>query len=364
MDKQHIYYFDYLRVIAAICVIFMHTAAGPLRAAISVDWHLLNIVTCFAFTAVPLFFMMSGYLLLSSEKTSDVDVLLKKRIPHLLVPLIGWTVISVLWDCFSQGNVCMSEILKRLAASLGEPAAVHFWYMYTLIAIYTISPVLQGGVRQLNAKGKTYLLVLIGLVSFQAIARALSPSKFDALVNIDLVNKMQLFGGHLGTFVLGYFLGNCKRKFSNSLLILSALSLLGIIIFGTYWSTVRNGAFDQTFQNQSAGFEILLASCIFLIFKQNFNRPSKVLQKIPLVPLSLSIYMMHGILLSIFYKIGISPSTFLQTVAVTFLNLTVCLIVLKTVATIRPLCYITTGMPYSSACNTCNWVYTYRKLKR
>lgn len=67
-ERAHVEYFDWLRIIAALSVIFMHTAAGPLRAGINTGWHLLNVCTSLAFTAVPLFFMMSGYLLMTSGK--------------------------------------------------------------------------------------------------------------------------------------------------------------------------------------------------------------------------------------------------------------------------------------------------------
>ena len=71
-ERPHVDYFDGLRIFAALSVIFMHTAAVPLRAGINTDWHLLNVCTALAFTAVPLFFMMSGYLLMTSRKTADI----------------------------------------------------------------------------------------------------------------------------------------------------------------------------------------------------------------------------------------------------------------------------------------------------
>ena len=68
MDGQtrHFHYIDLLRVVSAAGVVFMHTAASGLRAGVlpeapyvTGDWHLMNLVTSFAFTAVPLFFMIS-----------------------------------------------------------------------------------------------------------------------------------------------------------------------------------------------------------------------------------------------------------------------------------------------------------------
>ena len=37
---------------------------------------------------------------------------------------------------------------------------------------------------------------------------------------------------------------------------------------------------------------------------------------------------------------------------------------MKTVATIKPLCYLLTGISYKTACETCNWIYTYNKIKK
>ena len=132
-ERAHVEYFDWLRIIAALSVIFMHTAAGPLRAGINTGWHLLNVCTSLAFTAVPLFFMMSGYLLMTSRKTADISVLLRHRLPRLVVPLAGWTVVAVLWQLFLAHTLTPGAIRAQLVAALNGPVMVHFWYLYTLI---------------------------------------------------------------------------------------------------------------------------------------------------------------------------------------------------------------------------------------
>lgn len=40
--REHIFYFDYLRIIAAISVIYMHVAALPLREGITMQWQMMN----------------------------------------------------------------------------------------------------------------------------------------------------------------------------------------------------------------------------------------------------------------------------------------------------------------------------------
>lgn len=363
--REHIFYFDYLRIIAAISVIYMHVAAVPLREAINIQWQMMNVCTSFAFTAVPLFFMMSGFLLLSDAKTKDITILLKKRLPRLIIPLIGWTVVAALWLAFSGNNFNVQTIAGQLISALNTPVMVHFWYMYTIIALYLISPLLYGAIHSLDKKGHIFILILIGLVSLKTILQLLLPDQLAVFTNFDFISKLEFFGGHLCTFILGYYLGSGKHKIPNWILITIAALTLGTIIIGTAHLTINAGTYVQDYQNQNTGFEIVLASCIFLLFKQNCNKDIKWLRPAitSIVSLSLSVYMMHNILLSMFYAVGISPHTKIGVTAVTALNFVICMLVLKTVATIKPICYLATGMSYQAACSSCNWVYTYKWIK-
>ena len=215
-------YFDWLRIIAALSVIFMHTAAGPLRAGINTSWHLLNVCTSLAFTAVPLFFMMSGYLLMTSRKTADISVLLRHRLPRLVVPLAGWTVVAVLWQLFLAHTLTPGAIRVQLVAALNGPVMVHFWYLYTLIALYVLSPILYGGIRTLGKSGRVYLFVLAAAVSVHTVLLTVLPDGAAQYVDLDIFGKLKIFGGHMATFVLGYLLGSYEKKIPNWLLVLGA----------------------------------------------------------------------------------------------------------------------------------------------
>lgn len=361
MEKKHIYYFDYLRVFAMLGVIYMHAASSVLRGELNIGWHITNLITSLAFTAVPFFFMMSGYLLLSSDKTLDISVLIKKRLPRLAVPLAGWTVVAVIWQLLFGFDVKLFG--EKLISALNSPAAVHFWYMYTLIALYMISPFLRGAIKSLDRKGHIYLFILLCVISLHAMITALLPDSIDKYMQIDIINKLTVFSGHLSTFILGYYLGSLKKRIPNILLFGVAVLTLGVITVGTFVITKNKGEYTQTFQNQSKGFEILLAASIFLVFKQCFDKKSRHLEPLPVVSLSLSVYFMHNILLSMMYTAGVTVNGFIDPIWITAVNFTVCYFVLKTVATVKPLCFIATGIPYKAACSTCNWVYTYRCIK-
>jgi len=122
MEKKHIDYIDILRIFGAIGVIYMHTAAVGLRADITPGWHFMNLGASLSFTAVPLFFMISGYLLLSSERTLQTSAL-RFRMPKLVVPLAVWSVIAVIAKCLkTEGGASASTFFGELANTLFQPA--------------------------------------------------------------------------------------------------------------------------------------------------------------------------------------------------------------------------------------------------
>lgn len=52
---------------------------------------------------------------------------------------------------------------------------VHFWYLYTLIALYVLSPILYGGIRTLGKSGRVYLFVLAAAVSVHTVLLTVLP---------------------------------------------------------------------------------------------------------------------------------------------------------------------------------------------
>lgn len=363
MTKQeHIHYFDVLRIFAAVCVIYMHSAAGLLRAdTVDAHWHGANLLTGLAFTAVPLFFMMSGYLLISSPRTPDVSVLLKKRLPHLLIPLLGWTIVVILWQMHLEDSFTLRAFFTKLLAALYEPASLHLWYMYALTGLYLLSPVLALGLNKLDRKGHCLILVLIGLLQCKAILQTLLPDHLDAYLEIDLLRRLNFFDGNLAVFVLGWYLGKWEKKLPKGILITGIVLLLAVIVGGTWYCKTHLGYYDQRFVNQQTGFMILLAALVFLLAKQTIHTQKQL--STSLVPLTLGVYLMQSVLLELLLAVGPAIDTFWDTLWVTALTLALCWLTLKTLATVRPLCYLATGMSYREACQSCNWVYTVKKMK-
>ena len=372
MDQKrpHIAYIDVLRVVSAAGVIFMHTAAFGLRAGVLAEapfvtrgWHLMNLVTSFAFTAVPLFFMISGYLLLTDEKTADVGYLFRRRLPRLLVPLSAWTLLTAVWQGLLNGEG-VPGILARLRDAFVAPVISPLWFMYTLIVLYLLSPFLNAALHALKPGGHKLVLGVIALVSLRAALQALLPTQWGGwLASLTLLNSLQALGGNLLLMLLGWYLGNWERRLPKPLLLGVVVVTWLVIVLGTYLRTRTHGYYDGAFQNQSAGFEVLLAASLFLLAKQGEARFSRFRWLQSLAGLTLPIYLMHGLALLVTFRCVIDPLRFPAILGVTALVLVVCWLATKTLASIPYLCYASAGLRFDAASESCNWVFTARRLR-
>ena len=369
MEKKHHYFLDYIRVIGTCFVVFMHATSGALRynaATPGENWHLLNAATSLAFCAVPLFFMISGYLLFTSTNTQNVPYLFQKRIPRLLLPLIVYSFFSVLWLNFSAAEgLNLAAALKAFAAGANTPVMVHFWFMYTLIAMYLASPILYGAVNGLNKSGRTYLFWLIVVAMGLCTLTAILPQSVRTYLPFRFVSELLAFSNYICALLLGWLFGSMERKISNKALILVAVADWAAITFMTYRLTVQAGAYTATWQAQSRGFELILAVCLFLLFKQNLDRPLGKLNRwiTPIATLTFPIYLVHNLLISVLIRLGFPSLSAPQVLALTLSVLILAYLLTKTLATVKPICFLFTGLSYKEACRTCNWVCTFRKNK-
>ena len=298
--QKRISYLDLLRVAASVFVVFMHTAARGLRTdpAGHTGWFVLAGLSSLAFCAVPLFFMITGFLLTSSDRTGDVRVLLRERLPRLLVPLFFWSLLYIARD-LAADRFSLSLLGEKLLLMLREPVNVSLWFMYALTAMYLISPLLCAGLRSLDRRGEILLLGLIAAVKLLSALRIAFPAFGAAYLSFDVANYLEVFSGYLACFILGWFLGKTERRFPAPLLWAAALGTWGLITAGTILRSLAVGDYAASFQTQSGGFEILLAASLFLLAKQARlpQRPGvqRVLRET--APCTFAVYLMHNLLL-------------------------------------------------------------------
>jgi hypothetical protein len=125
-------------------------------------------------TAVPLFFIFSGYLFCSGSRTwESYTGKLKKRIHSLLIPFVFWGLLTsaiyaaeqnipCLHIYFPETHIYFSPLLSYLNALFGItaqfPIAYQFWFIRDLMALVVLAPIIHFVVARKSAL--PFLLIL------------------------------------------------------------------------------------------------------------------------------------------------------------------------------------------------------------
>lgn len=130
------------------------------------------ISNCVARFAVPLFFMMSGYLFFRNyeQTVRGYFTKLKKRVKNLLVPYLLWTAISVAIIVFASlvlkadGLATVKDNMAKIVSKdpmlLLSPPAFQLWYMLELMLFTVISPVIYFLVK----KTKLFIIIIAAVL--------------------------------------------------------------------------------------------------------------------------------------------------------------------------------------------------------
>ena len=189
---------DFLRVTATFLVVLAHIGAwgsGP-------GW-----ADAFFYTlsrnGVPLFFMLSGFLLLPKEE--DTWIFLKKRAWKILIPFFFW---SVVYDVYSnqalaESGLTLESAFRMFVRMLRGPRAPHLWYLYALIGLYLFTPILRLFIAKARKSEVWYYITLWLLaVPVFLVVQGFTPIRSGF--------ELYYFSGYVGYFLLGLALGQME----------------------------------------------------------------------------------------------------------------------------------------------------------
>jgi len=296
-NKNNQVWVDYIRVFATFCVVFLHSAAPLLykyNQLSEMDWWVANIYNSAVRVCVPLFFMLSGHLLL--EKHESFNSFFRKRLKKVVVPLIAWSFIYIFWKSYYESNSQIS--LYKIYSIVLSPAYYHLWFLYAIIGIYFFLPILRVIVNRLDKKMIKYYLILW----FFAVSVIPFLERFAGIESkIDLLS----ISGFSGYLVMGLQLG--KYRCSTQVALISAtifLTCTGVTAIGTYLLTIQNrGFFSEYFYDYKSPNVIISSAVMFVLIKYMiesrliFRKPINLSIVNSLSSASLGIYLIHAIFL-------------------------------------------------------------------
>lgn len=262
---------DLIRFIAIFLIILVHTSGFPYRflnAEITsmdvVNWFTTDVYNAIAMVGVPLFIMLTGVLLLNPNKAEEpLRVFYKKRLNRIALPFVFWSLVYLFWTWSILGKPLT---LFNLGQSALEGTYTHLWYIYLLMGLYSITPILRVLVKHLKRDLFFYLLILW-------FAGTVITPMIQTFTAFNFNPVMFVFFNWIGYFLLGVYLLQSKitrlKAYS-----MAALGLLGAIVGDWLLTATAGEQFTGFFHNYMSATIIIGSAAVFFLLTT--VRPSQI----------------------------------------------------------------------------------------
>ena len=157
-------YIDALRVLAMLLVLYNHTGErGFLRfdAAQGAAKAALLALAVLDTIAVPLFFMISGALMLGREE--PVGVCLKRRVLRYVLVILGASTVMYVYSC--RTDLSVMNLTDWLRGLYDGQITTSYWFLYTYLGYLLGLPLLRRLARAMTERDFLYLTAVVGAVN-------------------------------------------------------------------------------------------------------------------------------------------------------------------------------------------------------
>lgn len=298
-DKREISY-EIMRFIACLLIIATHIYShyfALYNKIQTISWMYSNVIMSFSRFSVPLFLCITGALAL--QKDIPLKKAILKSLKYLLI-LIIWSVVYIV---FSRHIIhhASTDITKAINLIISNNVWYHLWYLYVLIGVYLILPIIQQLVRHTD---KTFAKYFFALFLLSSILNTIPGILSLFNVNIKIYLNIPMTG-YPFCVVLGYYLSNIgyNKKLLKLSYFIFLTSVIATILL-TYCSCMVRGKSNQSFFANSGVNVILASMAAFYIIKQvsdriTLNKNIEIVIRL-IGAISLNIYLIHPLIIKIY----------------------------------------------------------------
>lgn len=228
---KRIVFLDYIRVFACFLVMVVHASenfyiapgatdmAGPQSfLATEVDRLWVSVYDGFSRMAVPLFMIVSAFLLAPMKEGQTMWQFYRQRCLRILPPfvifMILYSTLPLLWGQI-DGETSLKDMSRIL---LNFPTlAGHLWFMYPLISLYLFIPVISPWLRKATAKEERFFIGLFLLSTCMPYLNRWCGEVWGQCFWNEY-HMLWYFSGYLGYLVLAHYIRthltwSCSKRF-------------------------------------------------------------------------------------------------------------------------------------------------------
>lgn len=212
--KERVLTYDYIRIVAMLLVVACHCFGS----VSTIPPSLISLLSYFEMPCNGLFFAVSGALLLPvNTSPNEAGTFLIKRLKKVVIPTIVWSIIYML--CSNKLNT-----VSACSIPFSAQGASIFWFMYVMVGLYIIAPVISPFLEKTEKKTLTLYL------GFWMISLCFPILKNWLVINETITGVLYYPSGFIGYFVLGFYLNKFGVKFNWTLFLYCSAFLIMILV--------------------------------------------------------------------------------------------------------------------------------------
>lgn len=310
--NSRIVFLDFVRVFACFLVILVHASenfygspnpgemAGPVSwLANESDRLWVSVYDGFSRMSVPLFIIVSAFLLAPVKETETMFDFYKRRFLRILPPFFIFMGLYCLLP-LAFGNIDVDTAMTDFTLiPFNFPSlAGHLWFLYPLISVYLFLPIISPWLRKATAKEERFFILLFALSTCMPFLRRwFGPLWGECFWNE--YHMLWYFAGYLGYVVTAHYIRahlswNRRRRIAVGLplmLVGAAVTILSFYVQATPLTELVTPELEIGWSFCTLNV-FALTTGAFLLFTTipDGDEPAVVLQ---LSRLSFVIYLMH-----------------------------------------------------------------------
>lgn len=325
---------DLIRCVAILCVLLVHVTElvynfdsdmiGEYGAVQS-----LFAISCFTIgrLGVPLFFFLTGYLILGRNYEGEGIIrFYKEKLWPLLLTIEVWIILYNIYLCVLEKNVFSIKSCIRQMIFIDTTNLPHCWYIPAIVGIYLFIPFISAALNQISTK-VTVCVVICVVLYIHVIDLINSVTNIFGYDSMSSDIYLSFSGGMYGTYcVIGYLFSKVKEK---NMLLLNSICMTSFVIavLVQYESYLHGAQYKIWYSN------VLLMVCAGSWFIMHMNSERISCEKpIALVSrYSFGIFLMHIIVLRIIRHFWYLGNNILDVVILYACTFIICTVVIACV---------------------------------
>ena len=295
-----------MRITVTIAVVFLHT--NNTLSNNSEQFFLTKNQIAFFTTnnllmnwAVPVFLMITGALLLDPNRQITYGDCIRKYVKRILLALFVFGIpFSMSEILLNTRSITIKSVLEATINVINGNSWSHLWYLYALIGLYFVLPMLKAFVNNSDEKTLLYLISIVFIFNFVV-------KSVDKILGATIAFEIPIAG-----FAVFYVLAGRYITIIKSWLLDKKHFCIGVIVFAIVVVAIGSICYypkSKEFLGYNSPMIAVLSIAVFCLFMGVKSDKIDFIWKID--RLCFGVYLIHPVFINFVYKfLKITPVTF------------------------------------------------------